>query len=86
MIKTREDVSELDAEICPVCDDTRVQVVEVKWFVLELDRDDELRGEEHRSAKHGGQRHAGSRPIDDELYEDEPGLEFRCLSCGANWV
>jgi hypothetical protein len=76
MIKTREDVSDLAAEICPVCDDTRVRVVEVRWFVLELDRDEELRGEETRRGKNS----------DDELYEDEPALEFRCLSCGANWV
>ena len=46
MIKTREDVSDLAAEICPVCDDTRVRVVEFGWFVLELDRHDELRGGE----------------------------------------
>ncbi|CDK01479.1 hypothetical protein MIC448_680002 [Microbacterium sp. C448] len=70
MIKTREDetrqdVSDLAAEICPVCDDTRVRVVEFGWFVLELDRHEELR---------------------DELYADEPALEFRCLSCGANWA
>lgn len=58
--ETREDVSDLAAEICPVCDDTRVRVVEVGWFVLELDRHVELR--------------------------DEPVLEFRCLSCGADWV
>ena len=60
MIKTREDVSDLATEICPVCDDTRVRVVEFGWFVLELDRHEELR--------------------------DEPALEFRCLSCGADWV
>ena len=66
MIKTREDAADLAAgpfttEICPVCDDTRVRVVELGWFVLELDRHDELRG-------------------------DESVLEFRCLSCGADWA
>lgn len=76
MIKTREAASDLAAEICPVCDDTRVRVVEVGWFVLELDRHDELRGGDLRGGKHSG----------GELYEDEPGLEFRCLSCGASWV
>jgi len=76
MIKTREDVSDLAAEICPVCDDTRVATVELRWFVLELDRDEELRGEETRGGKNSG----------DELYEDEPALEFRCLSCGADWA
>ena len=76
MIKTREDVDDLAAEVCPVCDGTRVRVVEYGWFVLELDRHDELRdAEPHR----GMNSH-------DELIEDEPTLEFRCLSCGVSWT
>ena len=34
---------ETTAELCPVCEDTQVRVVELGWFVLELDRGSELR-------------------------------------------
>jgi hypothetical protein len=77
MIKTRQDVDDLAAdEVCIVCDGTRVRAVEVRWFVIELDRDDDLRD---------GELRRDTRSLD-ELYEDEPGLEFHCLSCGISWT
>ena len=77
MITTQDGISDLAAdEVCIVCDGTRVRAVEVRWFVLELDRDDELRD---------GELTGGTRTLD-EFYEDEPALEFRCLACGASWT
>ncbi|HET6303040.1 hypothetical protein [Microbacterium sp.] len=34
-----------DAEVCPVCASTDVRVVDQGWFVLELERGDEVRSD-----------------------------------------
>ncbi|MET0161013.1 MAG: hypothetical protein ABWY55_09370 [Microbacterium sp.] len=60
MTRTWDDAAPA-VEVCPVCSALDVRAVETGWFVVELDREDELRGAAARPAVQFACRECGTR-------------------------